>query len=68
MYSYKLKNHKFISIKDLNKINSKSGNFRVGVLEMVEGFNKYLELKKKNIVFNPFQYKSNLNYYLLERR
>lgn len=62
--SYKLQNFRFI---DANKvIKSKRGIFRIGVVEAVRGYEKYLKLKKRNLTINPLQYKSRLNYYLSE--
>lgn len=66
-FSYKLKNYEFISTnsQELDKLEE---GFRVGVLEAIEGFKKYLGLKKRNLSFNPLQLKSRLNYYLLDEK
>lgn len=62
--SYKLQNFKFI---DTNKVvRSKRRIFRIGVIEAVRGYERYLEIKKRNLPINPLQYKSRLNYYLSE--
>ncbi len=62
--SFKLKNYKYM---DIDKVKlSKRKNFRVGVVEAVKGYKKYLEFNKRNLVFNPLQYRSHLNYYLAE--
>jgi hypothetical protein len=63
-FSYKLKNYRFISINDSEFFEKKQDNFRVGVLEAVTGYKKYLALKRRNLVFNPLQLKSRLNYFL----
>lgn len=64
--SYKLQNFRFI---DTNKIvRSKQKIFRIGVIEAARGYEKYLEIKKRNLTINPLQYKSQLNYYLSEVR
>jgi hypothetical protein len=60
--SYKLKNFRFLDIRKKDAI--KSGNFRVGVSESIEGYKKYLEYKERNLTFNPLQYKSRINYRL----
>lgn len=62
--SYKLQNFRFI---DTDKVvESKRRIFRIGVIAAVRGYEKYLEIKKRNLPFNPLQYKSRLNYYLSE--
>lgn len=62
--SYKLQNFRFI---DTNKVvRNKRRTFRIGVVEAVRGYEKYLEIKKRNLTINPLQYKSRLNYYLSE--
>lgn len=65
-FSYKLKNYKFISLKDKNTLERYQKNFRVGVSEALEGYKKYLGLKRRNLVFNPLQARSRLNYFLAE--
>lgn len=51
--SFKLKNYKYVFIKDV--LNGKYKNLRVGVYEAIEGYNKYLNLKKRNLSINPLQ-------------
>ena len=60
--SYKLKKFRFLDIGKKDSL--KSGNFRVGVSEAIEGYKKYLEYKDRNLTFNPLQYKSRINYRL----
>ncbi|MGB6838907.1 MAG: hypothetical protein WBD86_00830 [Microgenomates group bacterium] len=62
--SYKLQNFRFIDTDKV--IKNKRRVFRVGVVEAARGYEKYLEIKKRNLPFNPLQYKSQLNYYLSE--
>jgi hypothetical protein len=62
--SYKMKNYKFINIDNVEKRLNKK--LRVGILEAMQGYKKYLKLRKRNLSFNPLQYKSNLNYYLAQ--
>lgn len=62
--SYKLQNFKFIDTDKM--VRSKRRIFRIGVVEAVRGYEKYLEIKKRNLTINPLQYKSQLNYYLSE--
>lgn len=61
--SFKLQDFEFIEI---DKIDSAKKLFRVGVTEAIEGYKKYLEFKKRNLSFNPLQYKSRLNYHFAE--
>jgi hypothetical protein len=60
--SFKLKGYKFLDISE--KTIYKHANFRVGVAEAIVGYKKYLEYKKRNLTFNPLQYKSRINYRL----
>jgi hypothetical protein len=62
--SFKLKNYKYMDIEKV-KLSNKN-NFRVGVREAIKGYKKYLEFNKRNLIFNPLQYKSDLNYYFAE--
>lgn len=62
--SFKLQNYKYIDIEKIKL--GKKNNFRVGIVEAIRGYKKYLEFNKRNLVFNPLQYKSHLNYYLTE--
>jgi len=61
--SYKLQNFEFV---DIDKLPTSRQLFRIGVSEAVEGYKKYLEIKRRNLSFNPLQYKSRLNYHLVE--
>ena len=65
-FSYKLKNYNFLPVDDTKILEKARSGFRVGVLEAIEGYKKYLELKKRNLVFNPLQARSHLNYFLAE--
>ena len=62
--SHKMKNYKFVNIDSV--VGKKKLNLRIGVSEAVQGYQKYLKLRKRNLSFNPLQYKSNLNYYLAQ--
>lgn len=62
--SYKLQNFRFIDKEKIIKGDNRK--FRLGVVEAAIGYTKYLEIKKRNLEFNPLQYKSRLNYYLAE--
>ena len=61
--SYKLQEFEFV---DIDKLPVSKKLFRVGVSEAVEGYKKYLEIKRRNLSFNPLQYKSRLNYHLVQ--
>ncbi len=61
--SYKLQKFEFV---DIDKLSTSKKLFRVGVTEAIEGYKKYLEIKRRNLSFNPLQYKSRLNYHLVE--
>ena len=63
--SYKLKNHKFISIKNLNHLKKKN-HLRAGVFEAISSYKKYRDLKKRKLSINPLQCKSDLNYFIVE--
>ena len=63
-FSYKLKNYKFLSLADPKLLEKEQQRFRIGVLEAISGYKKYLSLKDRNLVFNPLQLKSRLNYFL----
>ncbi len=63
--SYKLKDHRFVAI---DKIEDFHTTMRVGVKEAFRGYAKYLDLKKRNLEFNPLQYKSEINYFLAEAK
>lgn len=65
-FSYKLKNYNFLEIDNPRKLEEKGDSFRVGVMEAIAGYKKYLGLIKRNLVFNPLQLKSRLNYFLRE--
>lgn len=60
--SYKLQNFRFFNKEKI--IDGDEKKFRLGVPETAKGYTKYLEIKKRNLEFNPLQYKSSLNYYL----
>jgi hypothetical protein len=62
--SYKMKNYKFINMDSVE--GKKKLNLRIGISEAFKGYKKYLKLRKRNLSFNPLQYKSNLNYYLAQ--
>ena len=62
--SFKLQNYRFIDRERI--IKGDRNKFRLGVVEAAMGYSKYLEIKKRNLEFNPLQYKSKLNYYLAE--
>ncbi|MFV1917410.1 MAG: hypothetical protein ACC618_02960 [Patescibacteria group bacterium] len=64
--SFKLQNFRFLEKEKIIKGDRKK--FRLGVVEAAKGYTKYLEIKKRNLEFNPLQYKSSLNYYLAELR
>lgn len=51
--SFKLKEFKFVSVKDV--LNGKCKDLRIGVYEAIEGYNKYLNLKKRKLPINPLQ-------------
>jgi len=61
--SFKLKNFKFVSAESLKSHKTKK-KLRIGVKEAAEGYLKYIELEKRNLVVNPLYYKSHLNYQL----
>jgi len=58
--SYKLQDYRFLNLENGNLAES---NFRAGVREAIMGYSKYLELKSKNVTFNPLQVKSEINYH-----
>jgi hypothetical protein len=62
--SFKLQNYRFIDKEKIKKGDRRK--YRLGVVEAVKGYTKYLEIKKRKLEFNPLQYKSELNYYLAE--
>ena len=62
--SFKLQNFRFIDKEEI--IKGDRNKYRLGIIEATKGFTKYLEIKKRNLEFNPLQYKSELNYYLAE--
>ncbi len=64
LFSYKLKNYSFVPIDSPEVLEKRQEGFRVGVLEAISGYKKYLGLKDRNLVFNPLQLKSRLNYFL----
>ena len=55
-----------LRLVDLNYALKYTKKYRTGVLEAIQGYKKYLELKNKNVIFNPLHYKSQLNYFLSE--
>ena len=61
--SFKIKNHKFISVSTLTN-KSRKLNLRMGIREIAVGYEKYLDAKKKNMAVNPIYYKSTINYKL----
>ena len=66
--SYKVANYKYLDIENEELLGKLKEKFRVGVNEAIAGFKKYKELKARNLVFNPLQYKSDLNYFLAEEK
>ena len=64
--SFKLQNFRFFDKEKLLRGDRKK--FRLGVVEAAKGYQKYLQIKKRNLEFNPLQYKSSLNYFLAELR
>jgi hypothetical protein len=57
--SFKLENYKFVDMDKMLKSNTK--NLRVGVVEAVSGYKKYLELLERNLAANPLQARSIIN-------
>lgn len=62
--SYKLEKYKFVDKDKLLK--SRPDTYRVGVVDAVDCYNKYLDFAKRNIKTNPLQRKAKLNYVLAE--
>lgn len=60
--SFKLQDYKYLNLEYDDLAKDKS-NFRAGVREALTGYKKYLELKSKNVTFNPLQAKSEINYH-----
>ncbi len=60
--SYKLTDFKFIDIGEFDELEPKV-SFRSGVAEAIQSYKKYLELRRKGIVFNPLQVRSKINYH-----
>lgn len=64
--SYKLEKYKFVEISQLLSNKSKRGKYRVGVIDALDCYKHYLDLKARNIKTNPLQKKASLNYTLAE--
>ena len=62
--SYKLFNHKFMTIDKILSLDKEKVKLRAGVASGIEGYRKYLELKRRNISADPFYSRSELNYRL----
>ena len=62
--SFKLQNYKFLDKEKILKGDKKK--YRLGVMDAAKGYSKFLEIKRRNLEFNPLLYKSSLNYYLAE--
>ncbi len=62
--SYKLRNYKFMPINTILRGNARNKKYRAGVIAGIEGYKKYLELKRRKLATNPLYYKSRLNYQL----
>ncbi|OGM13081.1 hypothetical protein A3A76_01645 [Candidatus Woesebacteria bacterium RIFCSPLOWO2_01_FULL_39_23] len=62
--SFRLKDFKFLNINNLGKLEKQKSQFRVGVIEAMKGYKKFTGLKKRNLSFNPLQFKSDMNYFL----
>jgi hypothetical protein len=62
--SFKLQNHKFMSINTILKVDTRTRKFRAGVVAGISGYKKYLELQKRNLDTNPLYIRSKLNYQL----
>lgn len=59
--SFKLKDYEFMQIDAVVKKGAGNSNFRAGVYEAVKGYDRYLDLKKRDYSVNPFYEKSHLN-------
>ncbi len=64
--SFKLKNYKFESVSKI--LSSKDKALRVGMVEAIAGYKKYLRLKKKNLSINPLQETASVNTILLNEK
>ena len=53
-----------MSINKIFKGDTEEKKFRAGVIAGIEGYKKYLELKRRKLATNPLYYKSRLNYQL----
>ena len=63
--SYKLQDYEFLDLEKFGLVKDKK-EFRAGVYEALTGYEKYLELKRKNVAFNPLQVKSEINYHFAQ--
>lgn len=59
--SYKLKDYRFESVNNILGKNPRNQKYRIGLVEAVEGYRKYLNLLNRNLEANPLQQKSFLN-------
>lgn len=57
--SFKLENYKYVGIDNI--LNASINNLRVGVIEAVTGYKKYIELLERNLAANPLQARSIIN-------
>ena len=64
--SFRLENFKYLDLYKLEDYQSEKNNFRAGIIEAMKGYKKFLELSRRNLKFNPLQYRSELNYYLAD--
>lgn len=62
--SYKLEKFRYLDVNNINRYEKKKEKFRAGIIEAIKGYSKYLDLKRRNLAFNPLQLKSEVNYYL----
>lgn len=60
--SYKLRYYKFLDIEEVFRLE----DVRMGVVDIVRGYKKYLKCLKKGMVVNPFQSVSLLNQEIIE--
>ncbi len=58
--SYKLRDFNFKTVEEITS-RKVDGHYRVGILEAVNGFERYLNLLERKLKVNPFQAKSQLN-------
>ncbi len=61
--SFKLENHRYLQTGGI--VVDKSGRFRMGMAEIVSGYQRHLEMVDRNIAVSPVLEKSILNQQLL---